>query len=206
MMRRLYAGPANPRTKESIFPGIPPGNELQFAANGGTQPAGVAVDLYKYWVFQDSNWDWKTMDYDTAIDKATKEVDPLIRVDSNLNSFLNRGGKLMLYVGWIESYNANNIRQFYQDVMKNAGAGKKNSVRLFQVPGMGHCGGGAGCDTFEKLGTMDDWVDKGKTPEQIIASKLVDGKVLRTRPSAPILWWPDTRGREAKMMRRTMPV
>jgi feruloyl esterase len=50
------------------------------------------------------------------------------------------------------------------------------------VPGMGHCGGGAGCDTFEKLGTMDEWVDKGKTPDQILSSKVVDGKVIRTRP------------------------
>jgi feruloyl esterase len=184
MMRRLYAGPVNPRTKESIFPGIPVGGEVaEFPTNGGTRPAGVAVDLYKYWVYQDPDWDWKTMDFDTAIDKADRDVDPLIRVDSNLNPFLNHGGKLMIYVGGSEPYaGGTQMSDYYKAVLKNAGAGKENSVRLFQVPGMNHCGGGAGCDTFEKLGIIDEWAVTGKAPDQIIGSKVTGGKVIRTRP------------------------
>jgi feruloyl esterase len=73
------------------------------------------------------------------------------------------------------------------------------------VPGLGHCGGGDGCCTFEKLGTMDEWVDKGKAPDQIVASKVIDGKVIRTRPLSAYPWWPDTRGQAANMLRRAMP-
>ena len=69
------------------------------------------------------------MDFDKDIDRAAKEADPLFRVQPNLNPFLNRGGKLMLYVGWAEMYNGNNIKNFYTTVLENAGTGKENAVR-----------------------------------------------------------------------------
>jgi feruloyl esterase len=47
---------------------------------------------------------------------------------------------------------------------------------------MAHCGGGAGCDTFNKLGVIDDWVDHGHAPERIPAARVGGGKILRTRP------------------------
>jgi feruloyl esterase len=58
----------------------------------------------------------------------------------------------------------------------------ENSLRLFAIPGMGHCTGGSGCDTFDKLAELDRWVETGKAPERIVASKLQGGKVIRTHP------------------------
>ena len=49
-------------------------------------------------------------------------------------------------------------------------------------PGYGHCFGGAGCDTFDKLGTIDAWVDKGSAPERITAAKIMMDTAVRTRP------------------------
>ena len=182
MLNKLYRGPVNPRTGEQIFPGMPVGGELQWAADdGGAKPIGVAIDLYKYAVFQDPNWDWKTMDYDKDIEKAVKVVDPLLYADPNLTEFLKHGGKLMMYIGWSEYHNADDLRKYYDTVLKNA-PGEQDSVRLFQVAGMGHCAGGPGCDTFEKLETIDTWVEGGKAPDQVMASKVVDGKTVRQRP------------------------
>jgi feruloyl esterase len=79
-------------------------------------------------------------------------------------------------------HNSAGITDFYTTVLKNAGKSKENSVRLFQVPGMGHCTGGTGCDTFETLGTIDQWVLTGKAPDQILSSKVTVGKTIRTRP------------------------
>jgi feruloyl esterase len=42
--------------------------------------------------------------------------------------------------------------------------------------------GGAGCDTFDKLGSIDAWVARGQTPERIVAAKVEDGKIVRTSP------------------------
>ena len=63
------------------------------------------------------------------------------------------------------------------------GADKVNSnYRLFMVPGMGHCGGGDGTATFDMLSALEQWVEKGTAPDQIPASRTVEGRVDRTRP------------------------
>jgi feruloyl esterase len=60
-----------------------------------------------------------------------------------------------------------------------------DAVRLFMVPGMGHCGGGDGTSTFDMLSALDQWVEKGKAPDHVAASRLKDGVVDRTRPLCP---------------------
>ena len=60
-----------------------------------------------------------------------------------------------------------------------------NSVRLFMIPGMNHCRGGDGTDTFDGIAALDAWVEKGKAPDRIEASHLTNGKVDRTRPLCP---------------------
>ncbi len=180
-LRKLYAGPVNPRTGEAIHPGYPVGAEMLLAQNGGASPANVAVELYKNAVFQDPNWDWKTMDFDTAIAKAEKVASPIIDVPPNLNVFLDHGGKLMMYIGGAEQKNPTSTINFYQTVLKND-PGEQNQVRLFVNPGVGHCGGGTGCDTFEKLDTIAQWVESGNAPDHILSSKLSGGKTIRTRP------------------------
>ena len=35
---------------------------------------------------------------------------------------------------------------------------------------------------FDKVDVIEQWVEKGKAPDQILASYSADGKVLRTRP------------------------
>jgi feruloyl esterase len=66
------------------------------------------------------------------------------------------------------------------------GPGKtQNSVRLFLLPGMQHCVGGDGPNGFDAVTALDQWVDKGKAPDQIIAAHVNRGKVDRTRPLCP---------------------
>jgi feruloyl esterase len=186
---RFYQGPVNPRTGELIFPGPPFGTEGDIGRNGMTGPNNIAIDLYKYAVYQDPNWDYTTMDYDTAIDKARKVVDPVMRAGSNLNGFLNRGGKLLLHGGWAEWRNGTELRDYYLSVLKNGGKSRADQLRLFLIEGMGHCGGGNGPNQFDKLGVLDGWVDKGQTPNQLLTSKVSNGKVERTRPTCA---WPAT--------------
>jgi len=50
---------------------------------------------------------------------------------------------------------------------------------------MGHCGGGDGPNTFDTVTALEQWVEKGKAPDQIIASHSAAGKVDRTRPLCP---------------------
>jgi len=56
------------------------------------------------------------------------------------------------------------------------------SIELFMVPGMLHCQGGPGTDTWDKASVIDAWVTTGKAPDRVVASHLTDGKADRTRP------------------------
>jgi feruloyl esterase len=105
----------------------------------------------------------------------------------NLQPFLGHG-KLLLYHGWADQ----NITplatiNYYNGVAEKLGGTKNtmDSMRLFMVPGMGHCRGGEGPDTFDVVGAMEQWVEKGKAPENMIASHNTQGKVDRTRPLCP---------------------
>jgi feruloyl esterase len=57
--------------------------------------------------------------------------------------------------------------------------------RLFLAPGMGHCSGGDGPNTFDTIRAIEQWVEHGKAPEQMIASKISNGVTARTRPLCP---------------------
>ena len=63
--------------------------------------------------------------------------------------------------------------------------GATDSIRLFMMPGMTHCRGGAGPDSFDRMGVIERWVEKGEAPKQIIAEHLTNGVVDRRRPLCP---------------------
>lgn len=180
LVEQIYQGPVNPRTHRVIFPGPAKGSETGFSADG--KPFPVALDLFRYAAFQNPDWDWITMDWEKDIERATTAVGPLLHVDADLAPYFARGGKLLLYIGWNDGHNPAELISYYADLMRNAGPQGRGSARLFTVPGMGHCFGGPGCDTFDKLGVIDAWVDQGQAPDRVVASKVSDDRVVRTRP------------------------
>ena len=183
-VRRIYAGPSNPRTGRHIFAGLERGSELGW----NPVPVGYAVDYFKYIVFKDPNWDSKTLNYDSHVEQASKGGNLVFdATSSDLSRFTRRGGKLIMYQGWAEPGipPANLVKYFDEIQQKTSGA--KDSVRVFMVPGMGHCGGGNGTSTFDMVAALDGWRDGGKAPAQVNASRVRDGKVDRTRP---LCAWP----------------
>jgi feruloyl esterase len=94
-----------------------------------------------------------------------------------------------MYQGWAEpGIPPRNVVTYYGEVQKKT-RNAKDAVRLFMVPGMGHCGGGDGTSTFDMVSTLDQWMTTGKAPASIPASRVRDGVVERTRPLCP---WPQT--------------
>lgn len=57
-----------------------------------------------------------------------------------------------------------------------------SSVRLFMMPGMNHCAGGEGPNTFDRMKVIEDWVEKGQAPARITATHATGGTIDRTRP------------------------
>jgi feruloyl esterase len=193
-LRRIYAPTVNPRTKEVIFPGLEPGGELGWSMMINPEPFSYADDFWKYFVMKDASWDYKTLNFATDLPKALAADHGVVdATDPNLTPFFgregkSRGGKLIQYHGWSDPGIApENSVNYYKQVTAALGAEKvKDSYRLFMVPGMAHCRGGEGTDTFDMLWALEAWVEHGRAPERINAvrfSKL--GAIERERPLCP---------------------
>jgi Tannase and feruloyl esterase len=119
---------------------------------------------------------------------------PLIRTSTNwirtLRSLQNTAVNCFsIYLSWLgrSASSPGSSIEFYESVFKLTSklAQSPNWIRLFMVPGMGHCVGGEGPDTFDKISLIERWVEKGKAPARVIAAHSTEGKVDRTRPLCP---------------------
>ena len=188
--KQIYSPAINPRTGKQLFASLVPGTELGWGAQAqGPEPAANIYDQYRYVVFKDANWDWKTFDFDRDVARGDLPENLVMNAtDPDMKAFFSRGGKLLLYHGWSDPQvpTLNTITYFKSvvDVMGGASNASK-SVRLFLAPGMGHCGGGEGPNAFDKVGALERWVEQGQAPDVLIASHTTGTTVDRTRPLCP---------------------
>ncbi|MEO8078794.1 MAG: tannase/feruloyl esterase family alpha/beta hydrolase [Acidobacteriota bacterium] len=200
-VKDIWAG-ARTSAGELVYPGLAPGGEAGpggwAAWVTGTAPSEgthsrAADGFFKYMVFDDPDWDFRTFNYDTDVALAVRKVGPLLdAVDPNLERFRRHRAKLIVYHGWSDpDISPLNTIAYYESVAA-AKQGKrtrdealKNTqefFRLFMVPGMQHCSGGPGASAFDMVSELETWVEKGVAPERVMASHSTNGVVDRTRP------------------------
>jgi feruloyl esterase len=159
------------------------------AYTGKTLPAGYALmDFnFKYLSLDtdDPAYDWRAFDADRDLPRMRTMTEMLSPGDPDLRPFMKKGGKLLLYHGWSDpGISALGTLAYHEAVVKAVGGPvlADRFLRTYFVPGMHHCGGGPGPNQFDMLTALEQWVEKGLTPERIVASRVVDGKTVRTRP------------------------
>jgi feruloyl esterase len=187
--KALYAPIKNPKSGAQIFPALLlPGSDEGWRVLAGPEPISTALEAFRYVVFQDANWDWHHFNPASDIDLALKaDHGVLDSGNANLQWFVKRGGKLLMYHGWADpQVAALNSVDYFNNVTRELGKGVVGtSIQLYMVPGMAHCQGGPGTDTFDKMAAIEQWVGTGASPADIVASHATDGKVDRTRPLCP---------------------
>jgi hypothetical protein len=185
---------------ETVYPGQPFGGEGQpggwqpwitglnqrlFTDSQGRQPSlqfGFGVEGFKHIVFQRPDWDYTK--YDIGASRADAErFARIVNADNpDLSAFKARGGKLILAHGWADpAVNAISTINYYERV-RTRDPGLGSFVRLFLMPGVLHCGGGAGPDLVDWFTAIDDWVERGRAPDRLLARKIQDGTVTNARP------------------------
>lgn len=197
MVASIYA-PLRDRRGGALDSGLVPGVRTRPGP-----PSPLLRAMFADGAHRDVNWDAMTFDVTRDLTLARKTMPTLAADQTDLSGFRARGGKFILYQGWMDpSIGAKQSLDYYGRVQSRMGARATESfARMFLAPGVLHCGGGAGPDQFGGSGRpapIDDpehdllaaivaWVETARAPEQIVATKLVGEKVVRTRP---LCAWP----------------
>jgi len=207
-LRDIYRGPQ--RNGESIYPGAPPGAETrgvlidpdereEHMASGWVpwiiNPAGPTIQelmissYLKFLAFEKDNPDYNWRDYSIdplpeGLDRATPQL--LDVKSTDLSRFRARGGKMITYFGWADTaINPVPIVNYYESLQGAMDHDPHDFYRLFMVPGMFHCRGGAGADQMDVMTPVIEWVETGKAPVFITGKHVEGGEVKFSRPQCP---------------------
>ena len=185
-VKRMYA-PAKTKSGQYVFPGKEPGSETTWnAISGGQAPQGVSLGSFQV-AYDNIDWDWRTFDLDRDLKIVDEKVGSVINaVNPDLSAFKARGGKLILYHGWNDTaISPGNTIDYYNSVISKMGAKQDNWIRMFMIPGMGHCNGGPGPSQVNYMGALERWRESGIAPDQMLANRVTNSRVDMSRPLCP---------------------
>ena len=182
VVRKIYSG-ATDSSGEKLYFGMPRGSEDQWPMliNIGDPPGTGAIgeSMLRYGSFFHSpGTDYSVMDFD--YDKDPPRLALMERIynaqNPDLRKFKAAGGKLISFFGW----NDNNIPggamvDYYETTMRTMGGEKATHdfYRLFMMPAVNHCQYGAGGGEADWITALENWVEKGQAPDQIIAHHML---------------------------------
>lgn len=178
-VRRAYAGV---KTKDGRFAAMPlmRGGESDWVARmiGTPQaPRGINAVLGAPFVSNIvlANPSYDIMTFDPERDMAALNrglaADHVHQQNPDISAFTSRGGKLLLWHGFNDPGPSPLSTIEYFDAVNAKVPAAKDTVRLFLLPGVLHCRGGAGPDRFDALTALENWVEKGIAPASMLATK-----------------------------------
>jgi feruloyl esterase len=193
----MYAGAHDPKTGEQIFYGWPKGSENSgrfvkdlpgwslYWADPAHRDQPARLNFWKIWAFQNSDWDWRSFDFDQDMKAADDRLAPVINAMSpDLEGLRSAGGKLIQYHGLADPVAPPRDSIDYYERVQAKLAGERTPAanesadfyRLFLAPGLQHCEGGPGPNVLEVQSALENWVERGVAPETIVATKFRDDK------------------------------
>ena len=192
-LKKIYSG-ARTSKGQQIFPGYMPGGETGpggwAAWITGSEPGKglgyrFSTQFFTNMLYETANWDYRTFNFDRDVKFVDDKAGPIYNAtNSDLKRFKTHGGKLILYHGWSDAaIPPTNTVKYYQSILSKMGQQDAGGfTRLYMVPGMQHCTNGPGPSRFDALSALEQWVEQGKPPEEIVAAHVTNGVVDRTRP------------------------
>ncbi|MER5519604.1 tannase/feruloyl esterase family alpha/beta hydrolase [Streptomyces sp. NPDC002763] len=203
-LRRIYAGPTDEHG-QLLYPGYQlRGSELNWAgiitpatATGASGDISFVRETLRYQIFDSPQpaLTYKDIRFTAAYYKKVMGLGEGMydATDPDLRAFKKAGGKLILWHGLGDQHiPAVGTMAYYKAVEKAMGgeAATTSFARLFLLPGVAHCGGGQGPNTFDALTAITDWVTRGDAPDSL-TTKSVDssGNTTASRPAYPFPYY-----------------
>ncbi|MDH3295211.1 MAG: tannase/feruloyl esterase family alpha/beta hydrolase, partial [Acidimicrobiia bacterium] len=195
---KIYDSPRN-SNGDALYPGgLPAGSEqLWFFISVGfgnsfSIGGNFAQEYHRYLAYPDDPGESFSL-FDFDFDTDASKLDPMARIynatSPNLGGFQANGGKLLIYHGYADQLiTPYGTIAYYESLVDKMGGPEAagDFARLFLLPGMGHCGGGPGPNVVDYLTAMENWVENGVAPDELVVSRIgADGTVNRTRPVYP---------------------
>ena len=217
-IQNYYAGTIDPVNGQVINPGSERGNETDDVRALGLafqeQLPEPAFDGLFYWVFGpgfgqvSSAVNFANFDFHHDVDTVDDQLAKVLNANStDLGEFREHGGKLLMYHGWADPLiPSQSSINYFNALVGNEGHGFQQAsfdrdgspglrrtqsfARLFMVPGMYHCSGGPGPNTFDALSPLVNWVENGVAPETITATKFVNDRPPAVQMTRPLCVYP----------------
>jgi len=161
-------------------------SERQRARGNPNAQYGFGTEFYKYFVFQDPEWDYTTYDFSTWREDVAR-ISPVVdAIATDLSVFRDRGGKIIYWTGWSDlALTPLGTIDYYEQLQASDSMARDYS-RLYMLPGVLHCAGGPGPDQVDWVEAIRAWVEDGDAPERLTASKLdSSGQTTVARPVCP---------------------
>lgn len=197
-VQKVYDGPTTSDGKGIAPGGAPLGSELTWNNFISDDPDEVVsyspervADMFRYRAFvPDPGPSWNLDDFDFDHDYKRLGMMEALYLGTNpdLRKFKAAGGKLLVYQGWWDPLSLPAETIDYMETVERTMGGSAQTMdfaRLFMVPGMDHCSGGAGAFAIDYLGYLDAWVDKGVAPDVLMGAHVepdASGKVKLAFP------------------------
>ncbi|MGH9594749.1 MAG: tannase/feruloyl esterase family alpha/beta hydrolase, partial [Bryobacteraceae bacterium] len=153
---------------------------LAAARGNPLKPAAFTftTDWIRYWLTQNPQYDANALTpemFEHFWDQSVEEFGIVIGADNpDLSAFRDHGGKIVLWHGWADQLiTAEGTIDYYKRMSLQMGGAEKTAqfLRFFLAPGIGHCGGGAGPNPSGQLDALVSWVEDGKAPATLPASR-----------------------------------
>jgi feruloyl esterase len=208
--QKIYDGPRDARTGARLYPGYPfgtegvatgPGDKVigweGYWAQTERQNEPSRADMFRYWVFDDTNWNWWKFNWGSDVDTMQARLaGDFNAVDPDLSAFHRAGGRMLMFMGWQDPVGSPIEAINYYDSVAALSPGRtpaqrhaatQRFLRLYMVPGMDHCAGGPGASAFntatrdsappvddarhDMLRALEAWVEQDRAPTTLIATR-----------------------------------